>query len=68
MNTLDSVEDWHPSGIYIWNKKQITKWIDTYGRYCFYNGKRYSIKPKKIFGDRYEVKFFDIDVKQTRND
>lgn len=61
-NSLEDVTNWHPRMVYVWTHKQILKWIDTYGRWSFYNGKRYTIDTKKIFGNRYEVKFKDIDA------
>lgn len=59
---MASVTNWHPNQTYTWTRQDIVEWIDIYGGWAFYNGKRYSIKTKKIFGDRYEVTFKDIDL------
>ena len=61
-NTNEDIIDWNPRATYVWTKQQIEKWLDVFGTWGFFAGRRYTIQPKKIFGNRYEVKFKDIDA------
>lgn len=54
-----TVTDWHPRATYIWTTKEIQSWYDMYGTSCWYLGKLYQPKTKKLVSNRYEVTFVE---------
>lgn len=56
--------NWNPYQTFVWTKQQIESWIDTYGIIqggAQYDGYVWDIKTRKIFGNRYNVKFTNRD-------
>lgn len=49
--------NWNPYQTFTWTKKQVKAWIDKHGSWAFYDGAAWKIITKKVFSDRYEVKF-----------
>ena len=49
--------DWNPYMTYVWTTKEIQQWIDENNPPAMYDGVVWTLKYKKIFTNRYAVKF-----------
>ncbi len=49
--------NWCPYCTYIWSKQEIEAWIDANRPPAFYDGRVWKLSAKRIFGNRYDVKF-----------
>lgn len=52
---------WNPYQTFIWTTKEMKAWVDTYGEWGQWDGKRWKMIAARLCPGRYTISFKDYD-------